>query len=141
MRYVANHRPFDLEATLKFLEWAESYQKENGFCRWKIVERSSGRMIGSCGLARPHGTEEIELGYLLRRDSWGHGFATEAARACMLYGFNNLGFREIIAMTEPENIASQKVLEKIGFTVRGIETYKGEENLVYFAENPASIYE
>jgi ribosomal-protein-alanine N-acetyltransferase len=136
MRYLADGKPFTFEQTKDFLIWAENYQLENGFCRWKVIEKSSGEVVGSCGFARPHGTEEVELGYLLARKYWGKGFATEAARAAMLYGFGKLNFREIIAMTDLENTASQKVLEKIGFAERGVETIGGEETLIYLAKNP-----
>lgn len=136
MRYLADGKPFTLEQTEEFLIWAENYQRENGFCRWKVIEKSSGETIGSCGFARPHGTDEIELGYLLAQKHWGKGFATEAAEASKIYGFKNLGFREIIAMTDLENAASRKVLEKIGFAKRGIEIFKDEETLVYLAANP-----
>lgn len=136
MRYLAEGKPFTREQVEDFLIWAENYQRENGFCRWKVIEKSSGETIGSCGFARPHGTDEIELGYLLAQKHWGKGFATEAAQACKLYGFKNLGFREIIAMTDLENVASQKVLEKIGFARRGVERVGGEETLVYLAMNP-----
>lgn len=86
---------------------------------------------GSCGFAHLHETLEIELGFLLAQKSWGRGYATEAAQAATLYGFGKLGFHEIIALTDVENTASQKVLEKIGFTRRGIEIVGGEENLVF----------
>ena len=92
-------------------------------------------IIGSSGFARPHGTREIELGYLLARKFWGKGLATEAAEACLNYGFGKLGFREIIALTDLENIASQRVLNKIGFVRRGIELFGGEESLVYLKTN------
>lgn len=136
MRYLADGKPFDLEKVKDFLIWAENYQAENNFCRWKVIEKSSGEIIGSCGFARPHGTDEVELGYLFAQKHWGKGFATEAAEAAKLYGFGKLGFREIIAMTDLENTASQKVLEKIGFAKRGIESYGGEKILVYLATNP-----
>ena len=72
------------------------------------------------------------LGWMRARSFEGrNGYATEIAEATTAYGFKKLGFREIIAMTDLENIASQKVLEKIGFTKRGIEVFKGEENLVF----------
>lgn len=88
-------------------------------------------IIGSCGFGRVDETGEIELGFLLAQKYWGKGLATEIAEAAMLYGFNKLGFREIIALTDLENIASQRVLEKIGFTKRGHETLGGEKNLVF----------
>lgn len=131
VRFIADGKPFTREKTEEFLAWAEKYERENGFCRWKIINKSNGEIIGSCGFARPHGTTEIELGYLLSQKSWSKGFATEIAGATTAYGFAKLGFREIIAITDLENIASQKVLEKIGFSRRGIEIFSGEENLVY----------
>jgi [ribosomal protein S5]-alanine N-acetyltransferase len=131
MRYLADGKPFTLEKVRAFLAWAEEYERENGFCRWKVIEKSSGEIIGSCGFARPHGTEEIELGYLFAQKHWGKGYATEIARAAADYGFKKLGFREIIAMTDVENTASQKILGKIGFASRGIEVFNGEESLVF----------
>jgi RimJ/RimL family protein N-acetyltransferase len=139
MRYLAEGKPFTFEQVKEFLIWAENYQRENNFCRWKVIEKASGEVVGSCGFARPRGTEEIELGYLLAQKHWGKGFATEAANGAMQYGFEKLNFPEIIAMTDLENVASQKVLEKIGFARRGIEVYKGEETLVYALKNPENI--
>jgi ribosomal-protein-alanine N-acetyltransferase len=131
VRYIADGKPFPLEKVKEFLDRAAAYDRENGFCRWKVVERSSGEIVGSCGFARPHETREIELGYLFAQKHRDKGFATEIARAAAAYGFKKLGFREIIAMTDVENIASQKVLEKIGFSKRGSEIFNGEENLVF----------
>ncbi|MGI8640013.1 MAG: GNAT family N-acetyltransferase [Pyrinomonadaceae bacterium] len=136
MKYIGTGKGYKtLEEAENFLNWAVAYQKENGFCRWAVSEKSSGEIIGSCGFARPHETEEIELGYLFARKYWGKGFAAEAAGACLQFGFEKLNFREIIALTDLENVASQKVLEKIGFAKRGIEIYNNEENLVYLAIN------
>lgn len=134
MRYIGTGKPYEtIEQADEFLHWATAYQKENGFCRWAVLHKEKLEIIGSCGFARPHGTEEIELGYLLARKFWGKGLATEATGACLNYGFGKFGFREIIALTDLENVASQRVLEKIGFVRRGIELFGGEENLVYLA--------
>ncbi len=131
VRYIADGKPFTFEKVREFLVWAKNYELENGFCRWKVCEKVSGEIIGSCGFARLPNMDEIELGYLFAPKYWGRGFATEITEAVTVYGFNKLGFREIIAMTDPENIASQKVLEKIGFTKRGLELTGGAESLVY----------
>jgi RimJ/RimL family protein N-acetyltransferase len=141
MRYIGSGKPFTLDDTGKFLIWIQKYQAENGFCRWKVVERSSGEIIGSCGFARLEDSGEIDFGYVMRRASWGQGLATEAAEACMHHGFNNLGFREIIAMTVSENIASRRVLEKIGFRNTGLKVHKGKDTLIYKAVAPSNIYE
>ncbi len=140
MKYLGRGKPYEIvEQADDFLHWAVKYQKENGFCRWAVLKKETEEIFGSCGFARPHGTEEIELGYLLARKHWSKGFATEAAEACLHFGFNKLDFREIIAMTDLENVASQKILEKIGFAQRGIEPFNGEESLVYLAKNPKNI--
>ncbi|HEX8248450.1 MAG TPA: GNAT family N-acetyltransferase [Pyrinomonadaceae bacterium] len=134
MRYIGTGKPYKtLDEAEKFLGWAVAYQKENGFCRWAAIEKSSRKIVGSCGFAYTHEMPEPELGYLFGRAVWGKGFATEAARAVLNYGFEKLGFREIIAITDLENTASQRVLEKIGFTQRGVEKIDGEDNLIYLA--------
>ena len=136
MRYIGTGKPYEnAKQANEFLRWATNYQNENGFCRWAVALKENGEIIGSCGFARPHDTPEIELGYLLARAFWGRGYATEAAAACARYGFGKLGFCEIIALTDLENVASKRVLEKIGFTRRGVEIFSSEENLVYFLKN------
>ena len=134
MLYIGTGKPYEtIEETEKFLRWAVEYQKANGFCRWAVVEKSSAKIVGSCGFAYTYGMPEPELGYLFGRGFWGKGFATEAARACLNYGFGKLDFREIIAITDLENTASRRVLEKIGFARRGVEKIDGEDNLIYLA--------
>lgn len=136
MKYLGTGEPYEtLEQAEEFLRWAENYQTENGFCRWAILLKENQEIIGSCGFARPHGTEEIELGYLIARGFWGKGLATEAANACLHYGFEQLRFNEVIAITDLENTASHRVLEKIGFVKREIEKIDGQDNLIYLAKN------
>lgn len=136
MRHIGDGEPYKrVEQARDFLNWAINYERENGFCRWAAVEKASGKVAGSCGFARPHKSEEVELGYLFARETWGRGLATEAGRACADYGFGKLCFREIIALTDLENLASHRVLEKIGFVRRGVEKFAGEDNLVYIAKN------
>ncbi|MCA1624276.1 MAG: GNAT family N-acetyltransferase [Acidobacteria bacterium] len=137
MLHIGTGKPYQsVDEAINFLNWTVAYQAENGFCRWAIVEKASQRIIGSCGFARLENSGEIELGYLLARQAWGKGFATEAAAACLKYGFKELGFSSVVALTDPEHIASQRVVEKLGFIWRGIENYGGESNSVYVAVNP-----
>ena len=136
MKHIGTGKAYKtIEEAEKFLNWAEEFQANNNFCRWAVVEKSSGEIVGSCGFVRLKETEEIEFGYLFDEKFWNRGFATEAARECLKYGFGNLGFREIIALTGSEHFASHNVLEKIGFLKRGIEIYDGEETLVFSAKN------
>jgi len=102
-----------VEARLK------TYARESsrrGFSSWAVVERETGRVIGDAGFGIFEPTREIELGYTLARDSWGNGFATEAGSACLAAGLAHLGVPRIIAVVDEENVASQRVAERIGMT-------------------------
>ncbi len=83
-----------------------------GFC--SIIEKSSKRFIGWCGLWRLKETGEIEVGYALFKEFWGRGFASEAAGAFLKYGFENLELEKIVAVASPENTNSRRVMEKLG---------------------------
>ncbi len=139
MLHIGDRKPYEsVEKAKEFLNWAVLYQKKNGFCRWAVIEKSSGKIIGSCGFARRE-MEEVELGYLFAREKWGNGFATEAARACLKYGFENLGFTKLIALTDVDHIKSQNVLEKIGFTPREIVKTDDGDDLVFEIAGYAKI--
>jgi ribosomal-protein-alanine N-acetyltransferase len=83
---------------------------------WPVAEKASGRVIGDCGLIekKVDGREEIELVYVFASDSWGKGYATEAAGALRDYAFFRLGLRRVVALIDPDNHASARVAEKIG---------------------------
>lgn len=83
---------------------------------WGVWERESGELVGDCSLHFDTGFGEWELSYGFRRDRWGRGYATEAARACACYGFEKLGVEKIVADVDPANVASAHVLEKCGFS-------------------------
>lgn len=135
MLHIGTRQPYkSVDEAKQFLDWAVTYQTENDFCRWAVVEKQSGKIIGSCGFARLK-RGDVELGYLFAREVWGNGFAAEAARACLEYGFETLGFTKVIALTDGDHFASQKVLGKIGFRRRGIEKYVDDENTVFEIEN------
>ena len=84
---------------------------------WGVWERDTGELIGDCTLffsADDHNAWEV--GYGLRRDRWGRGYATEAVQGCLRHGFEDLGLDRIVAdLTDPDNWRSQHVLEKCGF--------------------------
>ncbi len=82
---------------------------------WGVWERESGELVGDCGLSFDAGYQEWELSYGFRRDRWGRGYATEAALACVRYGFETMDVEKIVADVDPANAASVRVLEKCGF--------------------------
>jgi len=90
-----------------------AHQREHGLGFWAVVDRADGTLIGDAGFEfTEHG---LELGYTLRRDRWGQGLATEAARSC-LEAARELGHREVVALVDATNPASAHVLGKLGFT-------------------------
>ncbi len=104
--------PFDsVSAAEKFLKNYKDYEK-NGFGRWAVIEKESGEFLGWCGLK--FDGKETDIGFRFFEEHWNKGFATESAKACLEYGFEELGLAEIIGRAMKENLGSVKVLEKIG---------------------------
>lgn len=82
---------------------------------WATVFKPEGRYIGYCGVYSPHRKNEGALGFYLARPYWGRGLATEAGRAFIKFGFEELGLTRIISSVETGNAVSVRVLEKLGF--------------------------
>ena len=81
---------------------------------WAVIEKSSGELIGHCGLRFIPDISETEVLYAFGKDYWGKGYATEAAQASIDFGFEQVGLERIIALAVPENIASRRVVEHCG---------------------------
>ena len=114
------------------------HQEAHGFSLWAVTDRESGTVMGDAGLILlEHRGPEIELGYRLAKPYWGKGFATEAATAWLDYGFDELELERIVAVTHPENVASQRVLEKVGMRFEGPSTYEGEPVRLYALDRAA----
>ena len=103
-----------------------------------IVRRSDGRVIGHCGIGKHTASMcEAEIGYELAPHAWGQGYATEAARALVGFGFAELDIHRIAARCVADNVASARVLEKLGMRregrVRGHEWFQGRwwDTLIY----------
>lgn len=85
-----------------------------GFGQWTVVEKTTRDVVGRVGLWHPEGWPGIELGWLIRRDRWGNGLATEAASAALEWGWRHVATDHIISLIQPENAPSMRVAEKIG---------------------------
>ena len=85
-----------------------------------VVLKGSGQLIGSCGIRKASAdAHEADIGYELSPDQWGHGYATEAARVIVRFGFAELGVHRIWAWCIADNVASARVLEKLGLKLEG----------------------
>ena len=89
-------------------------QYENNLGRWAIYTKCDDQFIGWCGLKYRPELNETDLGYRLMKTAWGQGYATEAAKHCLQYGLDELHIQVITGRAHIENIASLKILEKIG---------------------------
>ena len=86
---------------------------------WAVADRVSGRLLGQCGLRWIPEAEATELLYLFAKTVWGRGLATEAGRAAVEFAFSHTALTGLIAVTDPRNTASRRVLDKLGFADAG----------------------
>jgi ribosomal-protein-alanine N-acetyltransferase len=101
--------------------------EKHGFGLWAVVAKENHQLIGDGGLRFSGKTPEVEVGYVLAKAYWGKGLAAEVAEASLKYGFDVLKLKQIVAVADTENIASRRVMEKVGmkyqhnFEDRGID--------------------
>jgi ribosomal-protein-alanine N-acetyltransferase len=116
MRFISAPRTYE-ETQHRLAEILSNYEAY-GYGLWATIHKADNQFIGRCGLIpqRVDGEPEVEIGYMLAKEYWGQGLATEAARAIRDYGFEKLGFDRLISLIDPENIASQKIALKNGLT-------------------------
>jgi RimJ/RimL family protein N-acetyltransferase len=116
MRYYP--RPKDRDEALAWIDWNQRLYLQEGFGLWLVTLRTTGEFVGDCGLTpqEVEGTVDIEVGYHIRADLQGHGYATEAAAACRDHARDVLHTKRLIAIIHPDNTPSQRVAEKIGLS-------------------------
>jgi RimJ/RimL family protein N-acetyltransferase len=111
-------RPLDRSESDAFVARIRDHFARHGFGFWAVEAPGVAPLVGLVGLARPTFeapfTPCVEIGWRLARDHWGKGYATEAARASIRFGFERLGLGEIVAFTATENARSRAVMERIG---------------------------
>jgi RimJ/RimL family protein N-acetyltransferase len=126
----------DLETTAFLVGRMHAHWWQLGYGMFATVLRQTDEMIGRVGLMRHpdwHVDEyKVEVGWTLQRSAWGHGYATEAAKASLAFGFETLGLERIFSMTDPTNGRSRAVMERCGLTYQGEIEFHGN-NEVYYA--------
>ena len=100
----------------RWIARAEAEQRERGYGMWMVSERPTGTFVGEVGLTEQvfAGTRDVEVGYQLRPEFWGRGYATEAGLAAIAFGRDVVGLERIVALIDPRNTASQRVAAKLG---------------------------
>lgn len=127
-RYLGNKTIDSRDKAMDVIRMVRKQYHENGIGRWAMVEKRTGAFIGWTGLKLVKETTNNhinyhDLGYRLIRKYWGQGFASEGANASLAYGFSELKLNEIFAAAHTENLASNRILQKLGFRQSGSFLY------------------
>lgn len=125
-KYLGNKPIKSLEESKAIIKYIQKQYEENGIGRWAVVDKVTNEFIGWSGLKYEKEVRKemdyYDLGYRLKKKFWGKGIATETALESLNYGFQKLNLNEIFAGAHIENIASNKVLQKVG--LKFIETFE-----------------
>ena len=134
MRYITGGVPWSDERIRSFVDCQVQLYEERAFCRWKLVEKATGDMIGFCGVGLWHDAPEI--GWWLARTCWGRGLATEAARVALDDILVRIKLERVISVAMPANVASIRIMQKLGLRfVRNFEN-EGVPLVQYAIERP-----
>ena len=131
VRYVGDRRAPTLQEAWRAVAGWIGHWALRGYGQWAIEERASGQFIGRAGIINPVDWPGAEVGYLLGREWWGRGYATEAARGAMDWGFREIGFVDLLSLIDPANQASIAVARRLGESLRGETDLMGNRVLVY----------
>ena len=133
MQYYPRH--YTCEDAVDWIERNQRRYENDGLGLMALVLNRTGEVIGDCGIVRQdvEGESMLEVGYHLHRDHWGHGYATEAARACMDYAFRELAATRVVSLIRAENVPSRRVAERNGMRVERQVTHSGLPHLLYVA--------
>jgi RimJ/RimL family protein N-acetyltransferase len=119
---VMEHFPSTMtrEESDAYVDRVSAVIEERGWGTWAVEVVATGEFIGYVGLNEPrfeaHFTPAVEIGWRLARSAWGHGYATEAARAVLSFAFDELELDEVVSFTTVENRRSRRVMERIGMS-------------------------
>lgn len=117
LRYFPRPEPPQRDRVERLIAQQLAHWDEHGYGWWALELRETPGLIGWCGLQFLSDFAKVEVAYLLGRDYWGRGLATEAARAAVHFGFVDLGLECIVGIAHVDNRASQRVITKLGMTL------------------------
>ncbi len=136
MRHLGSG-PMDREEAWRNMAMVVGHWRLRGFGMWAVEEKATGAMIGRVGCWRPEGWPGLEVGWTLRREWWGKGYATEAGRASLDAAFDRIGERHVISLIHDENQASIRVARRLGMRLEGRTELFGIAVCVYGKRRPA----
>ncbi len=131
MRFLGEGKSLDRMEAWQHMARLVGHWHLRGYGHWAVEEKSSGTLIGRIGFYNPEGWPGFELGWILARDCWGKGYATEGARRALRYAFEEMRRHHVISLIDPQNTASIKVAERLGEMAEGKVEVFGKEVTVY----------
>ena len=136
IRYTGNTAFTDVDEACTFLENYQDY-KVNGYGRWAVISKQNNDYLGWCGLKYDPSVDETDIGFRFFEYQWNKGYATESAKACLEFGFKTLKLKTIVGRAMKDNVASIKVLEKIGLNFdKEFDFDKDHRGVIYSLANP-----
>lgn len=116
MRYIADGRPWPDSRIGWFMGLQGAFQLGLGYCNWKLVHRDKGELIGFCGLAPLASADATEIGWWLKPDHWGQGYAFEAAEHVLSAAFKEHALEKVVARVYDANTRSIDLMKRLGMT-------------------------
>jgi len=133
VKHTGDQPFFRLEDARAFLENYDQYRLY-GYGRWAVILRETDEFIGWCGLKYSPALGETDIGFRFFRRHWGKGYATESAMASLELGFDRFGLKKIVGRAMEANIASVRVLEKIGMRFVGKQEFEEHPGVLFIIE-------
>ena len=137
MRYLGDGKPLKRPDTWRQIAMILGHWQLRGYGLFALEERATGALVGRAGFFEPEGWPGFELGWMLRRASWGQGYATEAARRLLRYAFTEMKRERVISLIRAPNAPSIRVAERLGERLDGRAVIFGQEALVYGIDRTA----
>lgn len=133
-------RLFDrVESDSRVERYRDAYSRL-GYGRFPVLDKRNNKFLGYCGIMPVFDGHPmapgVEIGWRFTRAAWGHGYATESARACLDHGFARCGLREVLSYTRSDNVRSENVMKRLGLTFLPDRywTHEGHCYVVYVAQ-------
>jgi [ribosomal protein S5]-alanine N-acetyltransferase len=132
MRFTPSGPDESLDHTKTRLAKYQEHQLVHGFSKWIVVDRGASRPIGDAGLLVLQDYDWIDFGYRIAQPYWGNGLATEAGTGWVRAAFDQFHINRLTAFVHPENVASIRVLHKLGFEMDRPETVMSMKSIVFY---------
>jgi RimJ/RimL family protein N-acetyltransferase len=131
MQFIGEGKTLTRAETWRSIAFFLGHWELRGYGMWAVEEKATGAFLGRVGLHKPEDWPGLEIGWMIDRNRWREGFASEAGRAAMDFAFGQLNIDRLISLIHPRNAGSVRVAEKLGMNRGAALMLQGREVLVY----------